>query len=58
MQHFPSSKPYNNSTTESKDNELAEMSEKEIRRLLLKMISDTKDESNKQINEVGKSIQD
>jgi hypothetical protein len=50
--------PHNNSTIESKDNELAEMSEKEIRRLLLKMISDTKDESNKQINEVGKSIQD
>jgi hypothetical protein len=34
------------------------MSEREFRSLLLKMISDLQEDSNKQINEVGESIQD
>jgi ribosome biogenesis protein Nip4 len=48
----------NNSTSESKDNELAKMSEREFRSLQLKMIRDFKEDSNKQKNEVRKSIQD
>jgi hypothetical protein len=35
------------STTESKDNELTEMSEREFRSLLLKMIRDHKEKSNR-----------
>jgi hypothetical protein len=50
-----SQKPYNNSTTESKDNELTDMSEKEFRNLLLKMINDLKKDSNEQINKVRRS---
>jgi hypothetical protein len=46
--------PIPTTTTESKDNELAKMSEREFRRLLLKMITDLKEDSNKQINEVRK----
>jgi hypothetical protein len=42
--------------TESKDNELAEMFEREFRSLMLKMISDLKEDSNKQKNKVNKSI--
>jgi DNA-binding ferritin-like protein len=48
----------NNSTTESKENELVEKSDRDFRSQLLKMISDLKEDSNKQINEVRKSIQD
>jgi hypothetical protein len=54
----PLNSHHNNSTSESKDNELAEISEKEFRSLLLKIISDLKENSHKQINEVRKSIQD
>jgi hypothetical protein len=36
---------------------LAEISDREFRTLMLKMISDLKDESNKQLNEVRESIQ-
>jgi hypothetical protein len=38
---------YNNSANESKDNELAEVSEKEFRSLLLKMVNNLKEDSNK-----------
>jgi hypothetical protein len=38
---------YNNSANESKDNELAEVSEKEFRSLLLKIISDPEENSDK-----------
>jgi hypothetical protein len=48
----------NNSTSESKHNELIKMSEREFRRLLLQMITDLKEDSNKQIDETRKSIQD
>jgi hypothetical protein len=51
-------KPHQNSTTESKDNELAEMSEREIRSLLLKMTHVLKEDSNKPKNEVRVSIRD
>jgi hypothetical protein len=44
---------HNNSTNESKDNELTESSEKEIRSSLLKIISDFKEDSNKQIMKLG-----
>jgi predicted secreted Zn-dependent protease len=37
---------------------LTEISERELKRLWLKMISDIKDDSNKRINEARKSIQD
>lgn len=45
-------------TSESKDNELDKMSEREFRRLLIKIISEQKEDSNKEINEVRKLIQD
>jgi DNA-binding ferritin-like protein len=45
-------------TTESKANKLTEISDKEFRSLLLKMINDLKEDSKKQINEVRKSSQD
>jgi septal ring factor EnvC (AmiA/AmiB activator) len=48
----------NNSTFESKDNELAQILEKEFRSLLIKIIKDLKEDSNKQINKVMKSIQE
>jgi hypothetical protein len=47
--------PYN-STTESKENELAKISDREFRNLLLKMINDLKDDTNKQINELENSF--
>jgi hypothetical protein len=49
---------HNNSTSEFKDNKLFKMSEGEFRSLMLKMIKDFKEDSNKQINEneVRKSI--
>jgi aromatic ring-opening dioxygenase catalytic subunit (LigB family) len=40
---------HNKSTFKSKDNELAEISEKEFRIILLKMINDLKEDSNKHI---------
>jgi hypothetical protein len=40
---------HNNLTSESKDNVFAEEVERELRCLLLKMISDLKEDSNKQI---------
>jgi hypothetical protein len=43
---------HHNSTSESKGSELSKMSERECRNLLLKMIRDLKEHSNKQINEV------
>jgi hypothetical protein len=43
---------HNNSTSESKDNELFKILKGEFRRLLLQMIRDLKENSNKQINEV------
>jgi hypothetical protein len=49
---------HNNSASDLKDNELAKMIERKFRSLLLKMILDLKEDSNKQINEVRKSIQD
>jgi hypothetical protein len=49
---------YHNSISEFKDNELAEMLVTEFRTLLLKMIRDLKEDSNKQINKVKKPIQD
>jgi methionyl-tRNA synthetase len=51
-----SSKTPEQLTTEFKDKELAEMSEREFRSLLLTMINDVKEDSNKQINEVRKSF--
>jgi hypothetical protein len=39
---------HNNATSESKDNELAKMSERELRSLVLKMIIDLKEDSNRQ----------
>jgi hypothetical protein len=47
---------HSNSTSESKDNDLVEMSERQFRSLLL-LIYFLKEETNKQINEVRKSIQ-
>jgi hypothetical protein len=41
---------HHNSTSESKDHELTEMSETEFRSLLSKIIRDLKKGSNKQIN--------
>jgi formyltetrahydrofolate synthetase len=41
-----------------KKNELAEMSDKEFRIPLLKIINELKEDSDKQMNEVSKSIQD
>jgi hypothetical protein len=53
--HVSSANSYhNNSTFEFKDNELAKMSEREFRSLLLKIIRDIKDDSNKQAYEVRK----
>jgi hypothetical protein len=43
-------KPHNNSTTASKYNDLAEMSDGIFRSLLFKRINDFKDNSNKKIN--------
>jgi hypothetical protein len=45
------------SKTKSKDNQIVEILDKELKDLVLKMISDLKEDSNKQINEVRKSIQ-
>jgi hypothetical protein len=54
-----SPKPHlNHLTTESKDNELPEISKSDFRSLLLKLVSDLKVYLNKLINEVRKSIQD
>jgi hypothetical protein len=39
-------RPHNNSTTESKDNELTEASDRDFRSLLLKMTNDLKEDSN------------
>jgi hypothetical protein len=44
---------FTTTTTESKDNELPESSEREFRSLLLKIISDFKEDSNKQIRKLG-----
>jgi hypothetical protein len=41
------------STFEFKDNGFVKMSEREFRNLLLKMISDLKEDSNKQIRNLG-----
>jgi predicted patatin/cPLA2 family phospholipase len=49
---------HNNSISESKDTELNEMLERVFRSILLKMIRDFKEDSNKQINKVRKSIPD
>jgi hypothetical protein len=49
---------HNNSTSESKDNELFKILKGEFRRLLLQMIRDLKENSNKQINDIKKAIQD
>jgi hypothetical protein len=43
----PPNSHQNNSTSEFKDNELAKISGRELRSLLLKMISDLKEDSNK-----------
>jgi chaperonin cofactor prefoldin len=51
-------KPHNNSIVESKDNSLAEVAEKEFRILLLKIMNGFKEDLNKQINKIRKSIQD
>jgi hypothetical protein len=53
----PPNSHHNNSTSESKDNELAEMLERKFRCLLLKVIRDLKEDSNKHTDEVGKSTQ-
>jgi peptidoglycan hydrolase CwlO-like protein len=53
----PPNSHHSNSTSESKDGELANKLEREFRSLLLKMISDLKEDSNKQISEIRKSIQ-
>jgi predicted RNA-binding protein with RPS1 domain len=49
---FPKS---HKNTTESNYNELAEMSDRGFKSLLLKMINDIKEDSNKQKNKVKKS---
>jgi hypothetical protein len=51
-------KVHNSSKTESKDTEMVEMQNKEHKSILLKLINDLKEDSNKQIKEVKKSIQD
>jgi hypothetical protein len=51
----PPKSQHSNPTSESKGNELAKMSQREFRSLLLKIINDFKEDSNKQINEVRKS---
>jgi hypothetical protein len=53
-----SSSKSDNSMIESKDNELIELSDREFRSLLLKIINDFKNGSNKQINKVRTTIQD
>jgi hypothetical protein len=55
---LPTNSHQNNSTSKSKDNELVKMSEKEFRSLPLKMIRDLKEDTNIQINDVRKLIQD
>jgi hypothetical protein len=54
----PPNSNLNNSTSEFKENELAKILENEFRSPLLKMIEHLKEDSNKQIHEVRKSIQD
>jgi hypothetical protein len=49
----PPNSHQNNSTSESNDNELSKVSERESRNQLLKMIRDLKEDSNKQINEIN-----
>jgi hypothetical protein len=44
-------KVHNSSKTESKDTAKVEMSDKECKSLALKLFSDLKEESNKQMNE-------
>jgi hypothetical protein len=51
-------KNHNSSKTEPKDIEMVEMLGKELKNLLLKMIIDLKEDANKEMNEVKKSIQD
>jgi hypothetical protein len=48
-------KHHNKPTTEYKNNELAKMSEREFRNLLLKIINDLKEDSNKQIKLTNQS---
>jgi polyhydroxyalkanoate synthesis regulator phasin len=55
---FPPNSFHNNSTSESRNNESVEISDREFRSLLLKIISDLNEDRNKQISEVKKSIQD
>jgi hypothetical protein len=49
---------HNISTTQSKDNKVGDIWGRELRSLLLKMINDFKEDSNKQTNEFKESIQD
>jgi hypothetical protein len=57
-QGLPPNSHHKNSTSELKYNELVNILEQEFRSLLLKMIRDLKEDSNKQLNKVRKSIQD
>jgi esterase/lipase len=56
--NFSPPKSHNNSIIESKDNKLVQMCDREFRHLLLNMINNLKEYSNKKINDVRKSIQD
>jgi hypothetical protein len=53
-----SSKIHNSSIAKSKDTEIGEIPDNEFKSLVAKMIHDIKEDSNKQMNEIKKSIQD
>jgi flagellar biosynthesis regulator FlaF len=52
------SKVHNSLITESKDIEMVEMPDRELKVLILKMINDLKEDSNKLMNELRRSTQD
>jgi DNA primase large subunit len=54
----PPNSHHNSLASEFKDNKLIKMLENEFRSPLFKMVRDLKKDSDKQINEVRKSIQD
>lgn len=55
---LPPPKVYNSLVTDFKDIEMEEMPDKELKRMMLRMINKFKENTNKQLNEIRKMMQD